>query len=140
MSLWRKSRGTQLSAKVPDALPPIRVDSHRISQVLANLLSNALRYQKGGGTVEVSVASVNNGVELAVQDSGPGISEQDLPHLFERFYRVDQSRSRESGGSGLGLAIAKELVEAHGGRIWRRVNSVRAAGLRCICLANTPAD
>ncbi len=113
-----EEQGTQLSAKVPDALPPIRVDSHRISQVLANLLSNALRYQKDGGTVEVSVASVNNGVELAVQDSGPGIPEQDLPHLFERFYRVDQSRSRESGGSGLGLAIAKELVEAHGGRIW----------------------
>ncbi len=113
-----EEQGTQLSAKVPDALPPILVDSHRISQVLANLLSNALRYQKGGGKVEVSVASVNDGVELAVQDSGPGIPEQDLPHLFERFYRVDQSRSRESGGSGLGLAIAKELVEAHGGRIW----------------------
>jgi len=113
-----EEQGTELTARFLEGLPHVRVDGNRISQVLANLLSNALRYQRDGGKIEVTAARVSDGVELAVQDSGPGIPEQDLPHIFERFYRVDPSRSRASGGSGLGLAIAKELVEAHGGRIW----------------------
>ncbi len=113
-----EEQGTDLVATLPPSLPQVRIDGHRISQVLANLLSNALRYQKNGGKVEVSLKNIPGGVELSVSDDGPGISEADLPRIFERFYRVDQSRSRETGGSGLGLAITKELVEAHGGRIW----------------------
>ncbi|MCH7625897.1 MAG: HAMP domain-containing protein [Chloroflexi bacterium] len=96
----------------------VRIDSLRISQVLANLLSNALRHTPEGGRVEVGITNGVPGVEVSVTDSGSGIGSDELPHVFERFYRADQSRTRSVGGSGLGLAIAKELVESHGGRIW----------------------
>ncbi|MFC1935477.1 sensor histidine kinase [Chloroflexota bacterium] len=111
-------RGIALHAKVPDQLPPALVDPQRISQVLANLLSNALRHVARGGRVAVAVDQAPAVLQVSVTDSGPGISPQDMPHVFERFYRVDKSRSRTGGGSGLGLAIAKGLIEAHGGRIW----------------------
>ncbi|MEM3485653.1 MAG: sensor histidine kinase, partial [Candidatus Methanomethyliaceae archaeon] len=88
----------------------------RIRQVLGNLLSNALRYSPSGSTITVSVRRQGNEVWVSVQDQGPGIPEEDLPHIFERFYKADKSRAE--GGTGLGLAIAKEIVQAHGGRIW----------------------
>lgn len=91
-------------------------DPRRIRQVLGNLLSNALRYSPPGSTITVSVRRQGNEVWVSVQDQGPGISEEDLPHIFERFYKADKSRAE--GGTGLGLAIAKEIVQAHGGRIW----------------------
>jgi len=92
-------------------------DADRLEQVLTNLVDNALKYTPAGGRVEVRVAAVNGEVEVAVNDTGQGIRPEDLPHVFERFYRSDRSRTRGSGGTGLGLAIAKHIVEAHGGRI-----------------------
>ena len=102
----------------PDAGPPsITVDEDRMAQVLDNLVSNALRFTPAGGRIELAATSQNGQVLLTVHDSGPGISPEDLPFIFDRLYRGDKSRSQETGESGLGLAIAKALVEAHGGRI-----------------------
>jgi signal transduction histidine kinase len=101
----------------PD-LPEINLDPDRLLQVLGNLLSNALRHAPSGSAIELSAETGEAAVVLSVQDSGPGIDPTDLPHLFDRFYRADKSRQRETGGSGLGLAIAKAIVELHGGRIW----------------------
>jgi len=92
-------------------------DADRLEQVFTNLVDNALKYTPPGGRVEVQARPVNGEVEVAVHDSGQGIQPEDLPHVFERFYRADRSRTRGSGGTGLGLAIAKHIVEAHGGRI-----------------------
>ncbi|MBC7318409.1 HAMP domain-containing protein [Candidatus Bipolaricaulota bacterium] len=94
----------------------VSVDPRRIRQVLGNLLSNALRYSPPGSTITVSARRQGNEIWVSVQDQGPGIPEEDLPHIFERFYKADKSRAE--GGTGLGLAIAKEIVAAHGGRIW----------------------
>jgi two-component system, OmpR family, sensor histidine kinase BaeS len=98
---------------------PVRleVDPERITQVISNLVDNALRYTPNGGMVKVSIEKVDAVVQLSVQDSGPGIPKEALPHVFERFYRTDASRSRDSGGSGLGLAIVRTLVHLHSGQI-----------------------
>jgi signal transduction histidine kinase len=93
------------------------VDPQRFEQVIGNLIGNALRYVPDGGKVWVTANELNGGVRIAVNDNGPGIPEEDLPFIFERFWRKDKSRSRISGGSGLGLAIAKQLVEAQNGTI-----------------------
>ncbi len=107
----------QILVDLAEDLPPIAVDSKRFRQIMANLLSNALRYTPEDGTIRVVVDRVGREVEVSVTDTGPGISSLDLPHLFERFYRGDPARNR-TGGSGLGLAIVRHWVEAHGGRIW----------------------
>ena len=106
-----------MSLDLPDKLPPVNIDSHRIIQVLLNLLENALAHTTNGGIVTVVARQEGNWVEVAVIDTGEGIPDEDLPNIFERFYRVDKSRARATGGSGLGLTIAKRLVEAHGGSI-----------------------
>jgi signal transduction histidine kinase len=93
------------------------VDPDKMSQAVINLLSNALKYTPEGGSVEVATATGPETSEISVSDTGIGISTEDLPMVFERFYRADSSRSRNSGGIGIGLAIAKAIVEAHGGRI-----------------------
>ncbi len=98
--------------------PFAMVDPKRFRQILANLLGNALRYTPADGRVDVEARWVENEVEVSVSDTGPGISPQDIEHLFERFYRGDASRNRAVGGSGLGLAIVKQWVEAHRGRVW----------------------
>jgi two-component system sensor histidine kinase BaeS len=102
----------------PD-LPPVMADEDRITQVLTNLLGNALAYTPPGGEVTVSAVKTGNEMLVSVKDNGLGIPAESLLHIFDRFYRVDKSRSRAAGGgSGIGLTIAKALVEAHGGRIW----------------------
>ncbi|MCC5919022.1 MAG: ATP-binding protein [Cryomorphaceae bacterium] len=96
--------------------PPILVkaDSKRVGQVLVNLLENAIKYAKlENGFVEVAISSSTQNVEISITDNGLGIPEKDLPRIFERFYRVDKSRTRDAGGSGLGLAIVKHIIEAH---------------------------
>jgi len=97
--------------------PPVQGDEGWLRHILINLLDNAVRYTPPGGTVTVCIEEVGNKVVIAVKDTGPGIAPEHLPHLFERFYRVESARDRESGGVGLGLAIAKEIAEAHGGTI-----------------------
>jgi two-component system OmpR family sensor kinase len=103
--------------KIHCELPPLECvgDSDRIAQVVTNLLTNAIQYNREGGEVQLAAQPQNGMAMLAVSDTGPGISTEDLPHLFERFYRADQSRS--SGNTGLGLAISKAIIEAHGGTI-----------------------
>ncbi len=92
-------------------------DRDKISQVIINLLSNALKYTSQGGSVEVGIKSAPDHIEVSVKDTGNGIPPEDLPHIFERFYRADKSRNRLTGGAGIGLTIAKAIVEAHRGSI-----------------------
>ncbi|MCK4600002.1 HAMP domain-containing protein [Candidatus Bipolaricaulota bacterium] len=111
--------GIDLVIDLPADLPAVAADSQRVEQVLLNLLSNAERYTPEEGSIRISARVLAGGkVRVSICDSGPGLSDEDLVHIFDRFYRADKSRTRESGGAGLGLAIAKALVEAHGGRIW----------------------
>ena len=112
------AKGLALAVAMPTDLPAVRVDRDRAIQVLTNLLTNALRYTPAPGEVEVSARSDGHTIRFQVRDTGIGLASEHLPHVFERFYRVDPSRSRSQGGSGVGLAIAKALVEAMGGRIW----------------------
>jgi signal transduction histidine kinase len=111
-------KALDLRADVPGKLPRVQVDADRAVQVLSNLLSNALRYTPAPGAVQLTVRPVDEAVEVSLRDSGIGIAPEDLPRVFERFYRVDKSRSRALGGSGIGLTISKALVESMGGRIW----------------------
>jgi len=113
-----EDKSVRLHVDLPADLPQVRADPSRIIQVLLNLLGNALQYTPSGGQVTVRAWRDSREVVVAVQDTGIGIPAEHLPHIFERFYRVDKSRSRPGGGSGIGLTIAKHLVEAHGGRIW----------------------
>jgi len=113
-----EEKGVKLHLNVPDDLPPVAADEDRLSQVLVNLVGNALQYTPAGKSVTISGTADNRRVELTVTDTGLGIEPEHLPYLFTRFYRVDKSRSRAGGGSGIGLTIARHLVEAHGGEIW----------------------
>jgi two-component system phosphate regulon sensor histidine kinase PhoR len=97
---------------------PVMADLDALNQVFGNLVENAMKYGKSGGRVRVGARRQEAMIEFWVQDFGPGIAFEHLPRIFERFYRVDKARSRESGGTGLGLSIAKHIVQAHGGRIW----------------------
>jgi len=111
-------RAITLGLEIAEDLPEVRMDVERMAQVLGNLLDNALRHTPASGQVAVRVVRENGGVTISVVDTGPGVSPDQLPLLFQRFWRGDPSRSRHTGGSGLGLAIARRVVEAHGGRIW----------------------
>jgi len=113
-----QERGIELVMTADPALPDLFADPDRIGQVLSNLLNNALRHTPERGRIAVSAVAVGNEVRFSVQDSGPGIEPQHLERIFDRYYRMDRSRSREGGGSGLGLAISRSLVQGHGGRIW----------------------
>ena len=93
------------------------MDTQRIGRVLNNLIGNALRHTSAGGSVEVRARRTDLGVEVSVSDTGEGIRAEDLPHVFDSFYRGDKSRSRSTGGAGLGLAISRGIVQAHGGEI-----------------------
>ena len=117
-----------LSLDLPGGLPAVDIDANRIGQVVRNLMANAIAHTPPQGTVAVTARQLEGAVEVTVADSGYGISPQDLPYIFERFYRVDRSRARATGGSGLGLTIAKSLIEAHGGKI--EVHSQEGQGTR----------
>lgn len=108
----------------------VHIDQKRFEQVMINLLDNALKHSDEGSTVSIDVRAENKKVVMIVSDEGTGIPEEDLPHIFERLYRVDKSRSRASGGTGLGLAIVKEIIEAHGGSIY--AESIYGKGTKMI--------
>ncbi len=107
----------RLERRIDADLPPVVVDRQRIEQVLLNLLANAIRHTPPAGTILLGAKRRHTGIELSVCDNGPGLSDADLVHVFDRFYRADDARATD-GGAGLGLSIAKALVDAHGGRIW----------------------
>lgn len=111
-------KGLDLQSEIAPKLPRVQADPDRAVQVLSNLLSNALRHTPAPGKVQLTVRAVADAVEFSACDSGTGISAEDLPRVFERFYRVDKSRNRALGGSGIGLTISRALVESMGGRIW----------------------
>jgi signal transduction histidine kinase len=111
------AEGVALQTDLPEDLPLVDVDPRRIGQVLRNLLENGLTHTEPGGKIGVAARAAGQWVEVSVRDTGSGIAAEDLPYVFERFYRADKSRSRATGGAGLGLAIVKQLVEAHGGQI-----------------------
>ncbi|RME84351.1 MAG: sensor histidine kinase [Caldilineae bacterium] len=113
-----EAAGIDLRVEVPAATPPILADPDRMTQVLNNLISNALRFTDRGGEIVLSAQAEQGRVLIQVRDTGCGIAPEHLPHVFERFYRADPARSLEEGESGLGLAIARSLVEAQGGKIW----------------------
>jgi signal transduction histidine kinase len=96
----------------------VSADRDKLSQVVVNLLSNAVKYTPEGGKIEVDCQQEAGHSVLTVKDTGIGVNDLNLPHLFERFYRVDPSRNRGTGGAGIGLAICKAIVEAHGGQIF----------------------
>jgi two-component system OmpR family sensor kinase len=147
-------QSVDLQAQVSPELPPVQADPDRLAQVLRNLLINALRHTAPGGRVSVSAAKVEGWVEFSVSDTGEGIAPEDLPYVFDRFWRADLARSRGlgsdgsraavgggtrmtsstqgrwAGGSGLGLSIAQSLVEAHGGRIWAESTPGRGSTFR----------
>jgi len=101
---------------VSDALPTVSADYNRLERIIANLLSNALKYSDPGTPVVIRASQVDGSIEIAISDQGNGIPAEDVPHLFDRFYRAKGARKAE--GIGLGLFISKALVETHGGRIW----------------------
>ncbi len=127
------------STGAPDAL--VMADPDALNQVFGNLIENSLKYGKAGKRIRVGARMVEGEVEFTVQDFGPGIASEHLDRIFERFYRVDKARSRESGGTGLGLAIVRHIVQAHGGHVWAQ--SELGAGAQfhfTLPLAPTPVD
>ena len=125
-----EAKGVVLSLDVDSTLLALDLDPTRIAQVIGNLLDNAVTHTPTGGNVTVSAQASANAVEVQVADTGPGIAPDDLPRVFDRFYRTDPSRSRSTGGTGLGLTIARRLVEAHGGTI--EAESVVGEGSRFV--------
>lgn len=117
LRLFAERQGVTLRATVEASLPAVRGDEDRLGQVLVNLVHNAVKFSREGGSVVVDVRRDGDAVVVAVADTGIGIPRADRPRIFERFYKVDRARVR-GGGTGLGLAIARHVVEGHGGRIW----------------------
>ena len=117
IALEAKKRNHELNLELEWRLPGIKGDRARIEQVLMNIISNALKYTPDGGRIDVYSGSSGTNVWVRIEDTGVGISPEDLERVFDRFYRVDKARTRESGGTGLGLSIAKEIVTKHGGDI-----------------------
>jgi signal transduction histidine kinase len=142
MQLRADQNGISLRTAIPGELPRVAVRAEDLEVITINLLDNAVKYTQRGGEVRLEVAPTAGGVAIRVQDNGPGIPGEDMPHIFERFYRVDKARSRRpssrnsaGSGAGLGLAIVRELVERNAGHI-----SVEAApGQGSVFVVSFPA-
>lgn len=123
-----QTAGVSLTVSLQPELPKTGADPDRIAQVVHNLLSNAIRYSSEGGRILVNVEMKGRDLlQVSVSDTGSGILPEDLPRIFDRFYRADHSRTKSTGGAGLGLAIAREIVNAHGGRIWAESQPARGS-------------
>jgi signal transduction histidine kinase len=127
VSLKAKEKGIELIVHPVASLPLIRGDRMRMEQIVLNLLENAVRYTEDG-RIEIHLQSTPDTFSFSIEDTGIGIPEDELPYIFDRFYRVEKSRSRKTGGTGLGLSIVKKLVELQGGTI--QVSSKRGIGTR----------
>lgn len=125
MRMQAERAGLKLSIKCEEGLPNIRADKSRLEQVLVNLIHNAVKFTKPGGDISLETESTVGGIRFAVRDSGVGIPTESLTRIFERFYRVDKSRT--GSGTGLGLSISKHIIEAHGGKIWAESNEGRGS-------------
>lgn len=111
--------GHEIVVQLPAELGPVEADAEKLTQVFGNLLQNALKYTPKGSRIEIgALAVIADEIECHVRDNGAGIPAEDLEHIFERFFRVEKGRSRETGGTGLGLSIVKHIVQLHGGRVW----------------------
>ena len=121
-------RGVTLSGLAAPGVDPVYCDARQISRALSNLVGNALRHTPAGGSVQIHAYPARNGVVVEVSDTGEGIRPEDMPHVFEQFYRGEKSRSRATGGAGLGLAIVRSIIEAHGAQV--RVASTVGSGTR----------
>ena len=124
-SALAEEKEIKLLLEAEPELPEVSVDPQRFQQVIGNLIDNAIRYTPKGSTIKLSIKKVGQTIELWVADEGQGIPEDELKHVFDRFWRGEKSRARSTGGAGLGLSIARQLVEAQGGQIWARNHSPR---------------
>jgi signal transduction histidine kinase len=113
-----EDEGIALVREIEQDLPDVEVDAQRVEQVLLNLLANAIRHTPAEGRILVRAECADKDVQVSICNSGSSLSDVDLRHVFDRFYRADEARTGDDTGAGLGLSIAKALVEAHGGRIW----------------------
>ncbi|MDD3889700.1 MAG: ATP-binding protein [Syntrophomonadaceae bacterium] len=118
LRLTMEEDNIKFQVQIEDGLQEVKADFNRLTQVLINLLTNAMHHTPSGGEVILTIKRQENRIAFSIADNGSGISDKDLPNIFERFYRIDESRNRKSGGTGLGLAIARRYVEAHKGQIW----------------------
>jgi signal transduction histidine kinase len=112
-----QEKSIAVETDIPSGLPSVRADGDRVYQVLVNLISNALRFNRPGSRIAIAAERTDGQVRVEVRDTGPGIPADQLPHIWERFHRADTARSRQDGGTGLGLAIVRSIVEAHGGSV-----------------------
>jgi two-component system phosphate regulon sensor histidine kinase PhoR len=127
-----------ITADLAIDLPIIKADQDRVRQTLTNLVHNAVKFNHPGGSVTVSTSTDAESVTVSVSDTGIGISGDDLPHVFERFYKAD--KARPTGGSGLGLAIAKHVIQAHGGSIWAESDEGKGSTFSFSLPIKTDAD
>lgn len=116
LALQAERSGLEINIDVPEVIPRVLADPSRMEQVIVNLLHNAIKFTPSGGRINLTASPHDGNVQFSVEDTGTGISQEDLPRIFERFYKTDKARA--SGGTGLGLSISRHIVEAHGGRIW----------------------
>ena len=123
-------KNVKIQLDVPSEIPMLKIDAGRMTQVLTNIFDNALRHTPEGGQIVLAAQTIDDNIQLSIEDSGPGIEGEDANRIFERFYRTDSARHRDAGGSGLGLAIAKSIVEMHRGQIW--AESKPGQGLKII--------
>ena len=127
-----REANVDLSIDFPEDIELIsNVDEDRMEQVFTNLIDNAIRHTPDGGSVRLSILKYVDMIEINVTDTGVGIPEEDLPYIFERFYKADKARTRGKGGTGLGLAIAKSIVDSHGGRITAKKGDIEGTIFSC---------
>jgi two-component system phosphate regulon sensor histidine kinase PhoR len=129
----------KVTVDLPEYLPQVRADETRLQEILYNLLDNAVKYSREGGALRLAVQQRNGEIALSVSDTGTGIAKNDLPRIFERFYRVDKARSRELGGTGLGLSIVKHIAQLHGGRVEAESEPGRGTTIRIVLPLEAPS-
>ncbi len=142
MAVDAGNHGHTLTCNCDDDIPPVTGDKEKLQQVLINIVANAVKYTPDGGKIDISAKADGDSVVISVKDNGMGIPEEDIPRIFERFYRVEKARTSDTGGTGLGLAIAKEIVDAHGGQIWleSEVGRGTTVYVRLPYVANLPGE